>query len=375
MNSRSEQLFGINGTVSEQEMRDYHAGTLSPSEMNRIERIASSNPMVAAALEGSKLIVHPEALSEVRQAVNKRAGNHYGLGLKLSLVVALAATIGYIGWQQQQHEAVPMVAENNESGLFDEQPNKEVGAKEAIASHELVDHHSTDSSVSITISKPIQKAEEPISSEKFVTYVNVPEPIINDNPVQVDGQKPAKKPTVKIPSSHRVYHVENYKVVDYRGKREKPFSLLDRNLTGVSAQYDSANDANSSMEEPVTKEVPYVDYLQDAMVNFSLTDYRAAEKQFQTVLKTYEDDANALFYGGLSLYRLGKYKKARAYFEASVKLPIPTFHQESAFYLAQCYYREKNSSEAVALFSAIAEEGGFYAVQAQEMVLKLTAKK
>jgi TolA-binding protein len=359
MSSKLDHMFP-DRELTEQEIRDYHAGQLSPDEMNRVERIAASNPMSAEALEGFTSARHADVLADIKKTVSRRSGITLGPWVKFAALGGVAIIVAFVAFQNQQanQEEPQPIAENKEI------PTETLNAQEPEEQQvTVVKQRSTDSSVSVVVSIPneLRDLEEP-----FMHYQEIPDPEALD-PITFEllaDYHIDDEPTLVTPAAGaRIYHIRDYKLVDYRGLREESFPVLKKDLTGLPAKY--ADEGERADGLPQITGVPYVDYLEGAMVEFSQEDFITATKHFDKILKVYPDDANALFYGAMSRYYSGKEKRAISLFERALLGEHNTFHDEAEFYMARSLRESGKSDEAKVVFERIFAGDGFYATQAE----------
>jgi len=360
MSSKLDHMFP-DRELTEQEIRDYHAGQLSPDEMNRVERIAASNPMSAEALEGFTSASHADVLTDIKKTVSRRSGITLGPWVKFAALGGVAIIVAFVAFQNQQanQEEPQPIAENNEI------PTETLNAQETEEQQvSVVKQRSTDSSVSVVVSIPneLRDLEEP-----FMHYQEIPGPEVLD-PITFEllaDYHIDDEPTLVTPAAGaRIYHIRDYKLVDYRGLREESFSVLKQDLTGLPAKY--ADEGERADGLPQITGVPYVDYLEGAMVEFSQEDFITATKRFDKILKVYPNDANALFYGAMSRYYSGKEKGAISLFERALLGEHNTFYDEAEFYMARSLRESGKSDEAKVVFERIFDGDGFYAAQAEK---------
>lgn len=365
MSSKLEHMFP-DRELTEQEIRDYHTGQMSPDEMNRVERIAASNPMSAEALEGFTSARHAAALDGIKKSVNRKSGLSLGTWTKFVALGGIAIIVGFIVFQNEQ-------ANHSDSSQIDENQNinSPILVEDAVKEQQVtvINQRSTDSSVSVVVSVPTELKSV---NDPFMRYQEIPNPEALDpktfdhfEDYFTDDDLLDEEPVLAMrDAGARIYHVRDYRMVDYRGLREVPFSVLKQDLTGLPAQY--ANESDRADDAPQITAVPYVDYLEGAMVEFSQENFISATKRFDKILKAYPDDANALFYGGMSRYYSGKEKRAISLFEKSLEGEFQIFHDGAEFYIARSLRESGKSDEAQALFEKIAAEDGFYAEQASK---------
>ena len=169
---------------------------------------------------------------------------------------------------------------------------------------------------------------------------------------------------VMVPGA-AIYHLLNYKVVDYRGQREESWEKREL-LTGTNAA------VSDSSEEPLIgqqyTQVAYVEYLEQTMERFAEERYSKAERGFKEILLHFPYDANGLFYGGLTAFYQGDYALAAERLNDSRDLAINTFREESEFYLALAWKEMGEVEQAETLLQEIIAKNGFYVERASEVL-------
>ncbi|MGB1031121.1 MAG: tetratricopeptide repeat protein, partial [Flavobacteriales bacterium] len=179
----------------------------------------------------------------------------------------------------------------------------------------------------------------------------------------LDLSEPEKK-TIRE-ESNSIYHIERFKVVDYREIREDGVTVEQLSYDGgLAANQENHNSTNEPLIQRTQEQIAYVDYLAEAMILFAKEKFKKANKMYELILEHYSDDANALFYSGMCNYHLGNYDKSEALFLAPVGDQINTFEQETEYYLALTYRRSKQKERACELFSLIIKRADFYAEDA-----------
>jgi tetratricopeptide (TPR) repeat protein len=367
MNSESDNIMGYRRELTEREIRDYHNGDLSPEERNAIERTAASHPLSQEALEGWKGD-HSSALSEIRTEVGRRSGGSTLFYAAIIVGVVFGTGIGIwfaadqFGSDHQAENIVQLEEEPAEASL---EPGLSRAEEQPI---EIIEQHSTDSSVSITTSRMEELAED---KDPFVTRVRIENPeaiplkqvhaLDHEHDPSVDATKP-------VLPGERIYHIEDYKVVDYRGIREAPISGWNIKSGGVPAEYENADELNNSELRAEMVTVPYVDFLQSIIVEFSSAEYKLAIRGCEDILDTYPDDANALFYLAMAYYYNEQFEYAEKAFLKSLNVPVRIFRQESRFYLGKSFLATGQIEKANSVFRVVAEEEGFYAEKALELL-------
>lgn len=340
-------------------LRKYFDGSATPEEAHLLERRALDDPMLAEAMDGFEAHGYPEeAILATRQHLRDNYGDHrsnkgrWAIGtLVLVAAVFWYALVRDAGSEENTAASTTVIVEGD--GRVKEEPPLP-------STKHVIEQSATDSSMSFTISEPQAEEAKPEPAEHYYTREEAPETLPMIEPVANDSASETKKRTIKLPGA-AIYHVFDYKVVDYRKIRIATWTS-DQLLGGTSAAQQSAQDRPLLLE--TDKQVTYVDYLKETMALFATEHYKKADRRFIEILRRFEDDANALFYGGMASLAQKDYGTAVDRFKRSLNLPINTFHEESRFYLAMALKGQGDLDEANALFEEIAEEGGFYAQRA-----------
>lgn len=373
MSSEEQNIFNPGRELTREEIDAYLAGNLSPEQMNEVERIAAASPMSADALEGVRMAGSSATVDQITREVAMKSGFLSTATFKIVGFIGLAVVIGLVVFLNETHEQPNQNPEQVAQQVVepDEEPLPVEDAQEESAL-KVVETEATDSSVSIFVNASQSPSDIP-SDEPFIHELEIPADklesiVILDVPIEDEDPVEEPIPGASAGPGQDIYHLLDYRVVDYTELRKEEFNVLYNNLGGVPAAY--ASEWEMENEQPQILQIAYVDYLREAMGLFSSGKYKAAENKFKTILKKYPDDANALFYGGMSLYRLGKNHKAVKRFEASLELDIRTFEQESAFYMALSLLADGDRDRAFEILEEIVEQGGFYAEQAQEILEK-----
>ncbi len=157
-----------------------------------------------------------------------------------------------------------------------------------------------------------------------------------------------------------------YKTLDYRQYRKKPEKKLDPlNLTNGTP----ANSVNKkeNMIDNQEIEYNYFNYLKETMKFFDKKMYPMALSNFNTIMETYPDDVNALFYGGICHFEQKNFNESIVFFDLVRKSLFLNFKEESEWFLLQSYIETNNSEKAKSLRNEIINNNGFYAKRAKEL--------
>jgi hypothetical protein len=178
---------------------------------------------------------------------------------------------------------------------------------------------------------------------------------------------------VKIKKVYPFVYFYDLAVVDYRRyeNREQSIQKTTYSFSGVSADKESENSTNhSEMTEKVVK-VTYMEYLEESMWYFSNAKYKNALKRFDVIAGQYKNDLNALFYGGLSNYNLGRFDIALLNFTTITSLSDNPFYEDALWYKAKTEIKLGEINAAKYDLQELIIEGGFYAEKAIILMKKL----
>lgn len=186
--------------------------------------------------------------------------------------------------------------------------------------------------------------------------------------------EPVDRSTLPELMKSKMYGKEVYlndlKLLDYREYRSRPeVKTKQLVLTGTSADKEYSNSEGQTSEWRDVQ-IPYIDYIDKTTRLFSRNSFKKALDRCETILKTYPDDINALFYGGICLYNLKEYDKAMDYFSKVRNTDFSNFDEESLWLIANCLEKSGSIEKAKLKYQEIAREGGFYAKQALERLKK-----
>ncbi|WP_306641361.1 tetratricopeptide repeat protein [Sanyastnella coralliicola] len=372
-----------NNTYDPQLLETYFNGSLSAEEAHALEMQAMEDPFLAEAMEGFEAAgVNPEASAALKQQIHSATQPTGGLTpwlLGMAAVLVVAAGV-WLAIPEEKEDALveTLIEEESERELELEEEARDAHVhpytdEELEESHiEVVDQSQTDSSMTFTIRETMAEvadaaqAVEEVPVEHFVERVEAPAPVAPQEPEEVspvDAPEEEER-DVMIPGA-AIYHLLNYKVVDYRGQREESWEKREL-LTGTNAAI------SDSSEEPLIgqqyTQVAYVEYLEQTMERFAEERYSKAERGFKEILLHFPYDANGLFYGGLTAFYQGDYALAAERLDDSRDLAINTFREESEFYLALAWKEMGEAEQAETLLQEIIAKNGFYAKRASEVL-------
>lgn len=191
------------------------------------------------------------------------------------------------------------------------------------------------------------------------------------NPLPTEPfDKPVVPELLKNKTAAKEIYLNDLKLIDYREYRSRPeIKTKQLVLTGTSADKENSTSEGQTSEWKDV-EIPYIEYIDKTTRLLDRNSFKKVLDRCETILKTYPDDVNALFYGGICLYNLKEYNKAIDYFSRVRANDFTNFDEESLWLIANCLEKSNQKEKARVKYTQIVKEGGFYAKQAQERLKK-----
>jgi tetratricopeptide (TPR) repeat protein len=262
--------------------------------------------------------------------------------------------------------------------LFNSKPKNETSKKgEKLISTKQTEIQTKENQLIPEIEKMIEIPEKKqIKATELKSTIKSIQTNEASNP-EIDGIKPSVLPLKKINAileakttyltkkPAKEINIYGMKLVDYRSYRSKSEeSTSELPISGTPANVGESNFPIDKLNEDKRIELSYHDYISETMRQFSKNDYKQTLQRALTILKTYPDDINALFYAGICFYNLTEFSSATSYLNSVVYHPFSNFDEEALWYMAQAYSANGESKKAKELFQVIYKQNGFYAEQA-----------
>lgn len=313
------------------------------------------------ALEGWK--TSGASLSQLntldKTIARKFSGNFFNNSFFIGGIAALAVTaaIVFFTWPEtnQPTKKQSLTIERNEIALPEKIDTLIALNKETqISSQDIISKHIKEQSQAQTKTDVPQK----VDFDNLSSTVLEPLPaIIESKEVKITEQRLAKE-----------IYLHRLKAIDYSEYRSRPEVKIEQIiLLGVPANYETKDDIQT---ESTTKTVmiPYMDYLDKTLKYLGDEKWKQALSRCEEILNTYPDDINAIFYSGFCYYNLQQYQKACDQFSACLQLNWANFNEEATWYLAKSRLANKDKAQAKELFTAIKDNNGYYAKQAEKIL-------
>lgn len=259
-----------------------------------------------------------------------------------------------------------------------DEPSKK---REKLVSNKQIEIQNTENQLIPEIENLIEIPEiKQIKATELKSNIKSVQTSVASNP-EVDAFKPSVLPLKKINAiletkttslakkAAKEINIYGMKLVDYRSYRSKPEeSTSQPPLSGTPANVGESNFPIEKLDEDKRIELSYHDYISETMRQFSKNDYKQTLQRALTILKTYPDDVNALFYAGICFYNLTEFSSATSYLNSVVHHPFSNFDEEALWYMAQAYSANGESKKAKELFQLIHQQNGFYAEHALKKI-------
>lgn len=356
-----------------EQLRKYYQNKLSSSERHALEKKALSDPFLKDAMDGFD---ENPALFEAFYQKNKRKFNQNVSSTFLwgtIVLLALFAITKLINFGPTENIIAKTDPKSTQKVVGT--PTNELDTSiESTKEIEIVD----DAIQQLDMVKKEERIlpEELIASQDQKKEQKIPENIVVDEPknqsrnydYQDEQINTTKQGLVKAPT----VFMHDLFVVDYRKIDRKNATITYKRfeLSGLSADRESEESSNELIEKEV--QIPYVEYLDKSMAFFAKERYKEALNRYIKILEQYPDDLNALFYGGLAYFNLGKYEKSIAFFDQLLASKYDAFLEEALWYKAKTLIKLKQNKQADEILNEIIIQGGFYLKEA--IALKATLK-
>ena len=366
------------GLPSIGELRKYHEGALSPEQEHALEKMALENELLSEALEGFSGFDHWDEVPSPAAFQQAKGGSWlrtvaWSIGSVMILALGIWMALPTRQGMEESVDGIRTTTDGSAAGSA----ALEVDGKEEIYPGEPVDSFVVANSPStgqVTFSgEESSKASTDGASTTttlFEYIVHIPPKKVNTK-VEFTGDPVDNKPLLikqkSVTGNSPIYHVNDYKLVDYRELRHDNWASMDVDEMGTPANLDHPDDARGQAS-PLR--ITYFRYIGNAIEHFAEKSYGLALSQFETVLRQYPDDVNAALYGGLCAFHMGQFTKASKLLNSCLQNEIDTFHEDAEFYLARSLMKENKLQDAHLLLERIADSNGYYAPQARLLLKK-----
>ena len=346
----------------------YVSGGMTSLEKNAFEKEAVDNPFLQDAIDGYS--ENSEGIQHFKTRLQK---NRLGINYKFIGIIGLI-TLFYLGIVIYNNKypannlALNETVTGSDSSLTEiEMIPMELETLQVIQSDQIIKQ---DVLVEKFKEDPIFNPEnyDSPNTNDISENQNIEIKEITDSEEEEEISMP-----VKIKKVYPFVYYYDLAVVDYRRyeNREKSIKKTIYTFSGVSADKESENSINHNQMTEKIVEVTYMEYIEESMWYFSKAKYRNALKRFDVIAGQYKNDLNALFYGGLSNYNLGRFDFALRNFTSITALGGTPFYEDALWYKAKTEIKLGNLNAAKYDLQEIIIEDGFYAEKAMTLMKEL----
>lgn len=353
MKTLLNKIFADSGSLTKKELEKYLKGNATPEEIAEIEKKIQNNPFNSDAIEGfSENDNSIDDLNDIQRKLKAKYKSSFSWSITLlSLIIALAIVFTTYYFLQNYKSEKQEIAQVNSP--VDSAVNNNIFVNENFyLKPEQTDENSKDEAPVIAKSQESEEIQtrtaEQIEKVKVLSSLDC---LKSENNVDV---KMLNRSIVKT------IYIYDLKVVDYRGFRKKKTGIQ----SGLPSSFENKLNVENQNEDYIAEQ-PYIAFLSNALRLFNSNDYSGANKEFNVILSYFPDDANAIFYSGLSYFQMADYEKAEKRLTQMLNHPFNTFYDESQWYLSQAFLLSGKKKEAIVLLKTISAEDGFYSQRAK----------
>lgn len=363
----NKDISGNKTHLSREDIRNY-ASTSDERVKHAIEMRSNESSFEQDAFEGwEEMNYDPSVMKRLDKKFSSSNFNLFNLSLVSITVVSVGIVIFMLINSSQKQENLLSNVEPEESNQLTEMTftldEEDVILDEAI---EQMSEAKEPEQIKVHAMKQEQKSIDSFNLA-LKTSDSIPELIILPSEPLEEVHTPAPK---KSKIKGKEVYLNDFKLIDYREYRSRPeIKTKQLVLSGTSA------DKENSMSEGQTSEwrdveIPYIDYIDKTTSLLNRNNFKKVLDRSETILKTYPDDINALFYGGICLYNLKEYEQAIEYFSRVLNGEYLNFDEEALWLIANSFDKSGKKELARSKYKEIVLNGGFYAKQAADRLKK-----
>jgi len=335
------------GVVTEEALLAYVQNKLSPEEKQQLEKLLQEDPFAQDALEGLQSSLNQTAVHASISSLNKKVRERSGLKerrrLKLhwvnyawaAVVFGLLVGIGFVMVNFLNKKDTNLATNNNKENMAApamvqkdtvaaEKPK--VVAADSTASAKLA----TDSVAVAATGNTAQSKPAPIAANNLTDKTN-------NNPL---ATKPVQRMALQTAGP--------------TGQKQAEFA---KSKTDTIKATSANGNKNNLAAAPDNRDVSALQ--DDAMKSFNSGDYTTAGDDFDKILKHDPDNADALYFGGISDYINGKTAKSETNFDKLLKKGNK-YNDGSKWYKANILIKKGHSEAAKPLLQDLSNSNGSY---------------
>ena len=364
------------GVVTEEALVAYLHNELSPEEKQELEKLLLNDPFAADALEGLKSSANQSAvtssMSSLRKKVRERTGIkerkklevHWVTFAWAAVLIGLLIGIGFIMVNFLNKSTNKEDLAKMEKPAVEKTPVLKP-ADSASVSEKPVEVRS-DTAVTNTGSfARLKDTTAPHAAANSVIITNKPQPATT-GAIIVQGSNTSPNPgyayTVNssVTASANDVGAGRKQLYDEEKNKNSRREVADSIVTTVSAYKMTESTKAEKFKKEAKPAAKDLGTLQDdAMRSFNSGDYSTAGDDFDKILKAEPDNADALYFGGISDYINGKTNKSENNFDKLLKKGNK-YTEGSKWYKANILLKKGKSEAAKAILQDLTNSNGSY---------------
>jgi tetratricopeptide (TPR) repeat protein len=393
------------GIVREEALLAYLNKELSAEEMQQMDKLLEGDPFAQEALEGLKQTTRATATAAVvniNRRVRERTGTKEGAGAKMhwtayawaAAVLGLLVGIGFIMVTFMGNKTDGTIAMNE--APQQENVNLLPNQQPAATTQEFVPAAgSTDNTTTVTETPVMANggalapagnqstapvingslaaapAEQALKENTATGTANNTGAYKNINTTDDEGTAPAQKPVVQpgttvdnltlrrgVREDNNAGRTTDKSATPASAERKAPAPELKKDKQQTATYTTQPVVRGSIMEKEETDRVTVIT-MDDAMKSFNNQDYKTSSEQFGEILKQQPNNADALYFGGISDYLNGNTKKSEKNFDKLLK-DGNRYSEGSKWYKANILLKKGKRDEAKKLLDELANSSGSY---------------
>ncbi len=397
------------GVISEEALLAYINNGLTAEEKQELEKLLQNDPFAQDALEGlqqANKTTAATAVININKKVRERAGIKEVKGVKLhwsayawaAVVFGLLIGIGFVmvNYMGSNKGEIAMNQQKQEPTVNLLEPKAEDPAPPQLSSASSGDSAmNSTGTYTLTTADQNTMAETPVE-EKSPMGTAAP---MEYKPREAENRNDAQGLVTAPPtaggrlSSPSPAYMNSTILADDKGTAAAKPLAKDENTLRRSAVYDSVETAankskkakdkvgiqpdiytksdnwgntptytysqHGAIDEKTEADKLTVITLDDAMKSFNSGNYKAASEQFGEILKQQPNNADALYFGGISDYLNGNTKRSEKNFDKLLKEGTK-FTDGSKWYKANILLKKGKRDDALKILNDLANTGGSY---------------
>lgn len=391
---KTENMFVRRDCLTKEELIGYARGTLTGKRKHNVEKHLLDCELCSDAMEGVMLLKDPAYLEDINNELIRKIGtgklvqpsNKTGWYLAAAALVSVFLISGlYLLFIKDAGTNNENVAILKKEEIRPEPAATVLGVStDSIVSQKNVIENNSDNLPKATNSLSVAKQ---IATTTNLNAAQVSDVTKKDySPGATSSDKPAAASDATGAVAYEATREEesmNEKNVPAQPAVETTDWKYDRS----AVEYKEATKAKKSSDETVVlSKVSTVDIEKNRSIansvelknagirNLENNNYREALSDLKLALKQQPDDVEAIYYTGVTNYKMQENKKALTYFDQVMNHPDRKLYEDARWYKVLTYVEMNDNGNARLLINKIIEEKSSYTERAQDL-LEVIGKK